>query len=44
MAKDRNFDLFGAQMAQKLHEPRVFYPSGHCHETVTNAHVSAHFR
>ena len=28
----------------KLHEPRIFYPSGHWPETVTNAHVSAHFR
>ena len=27
-----------------LHEPRIFYPSGHWPETVTNAHVSAHFR
>ena len=28
----------------QLHEPRIFYPSGHWPETVTNAHVSAHFR
>ena len=28
----------------KLHEPRIFYPRGHWPETVTNAHVSAHFR
>ena len=27
-----------------LHDPRIFYPSGHWPETVTNAHVSAHFR
>ena len=28
----------------QLHEPRIFYPSGHWPETVTNVHVSAHFR
>ena len=28
----------------ELHEPRIFYPSGHWPETVTNAHVSTHFR
>ena len=28
----------------ELHEPRIFYPSGHWPETVINAHVSAHFR
>ena len=28
----------------QLHEPWIFYPSGHWPETVTNAHVSAHFR
>ena len=28
----------------ELHEPRIFYPSGHWPETVTNAHISAHFR
>ena len=28
----------------QLHEPRIFDPSGHWPETVTNAHVSAHFR
>ena len=28
----------------QLYEPRIFYPSGHWPETVTNAHVSAHFR
>ena len=28
----------------ELHEPRIFYPSGHWPETVANAHVSAHFR
>ena len=28
----------------QLHEPRIFYPSGHWPETVTNAHVSAHLR
>ena len=28
----------------QLHEPRISYPSGHWPETVTNAHVSAHFR
>ena len=28
----------------QLHEPRIFYPSGHWPEIVTNAHVSAHFR
>ena len=28
----------------QLHEPRIFYPSVHWPETVTNAHVSAHFR
>ena len=27
----------------KLHEPRIFYPSGHWPESVTNAHVSAYF-
>ena len=27
----------------QLHEPRIFYPSGHWPETVTKAHVSAHF-
>ena len=27
----------------QLHEPRIFYPSAHWPETVTNAHVSAHF-
>ena len=27
----------------QLHEPRIYYPSGHWPETVTNAHVSAHF-
>ena len=27
----------------ELHKPRIFYPSGHWPETVTNAHVSAHF-
>ena len=32
-----------ASIAQ-LHEPRIFYPSGHWPETVKNAHVSAHFR
>ena len=32
------------QAALPLHEPRIFYPSGHWPETVTNAHVSAHFR
>ena len=29
---------------EQLHEPRIFYPSGHWPETVTYAHVSAHFR
>ena len=33
-----------AKFRNKLHEPRIFYPSGHWPETVTNAHVSAHFR
>ena len=28
----------------QLHEPRIFYLSGHWPETVTNSHVSAHFR
>ena len=28
----------------ELHEPWIFYPSGHWPEIVTNAHVSAHFR
>ena len=28
----------------KWHESRIFYPSGHWPETLTNAHVSAHFR
>ena len=28
----------------ELHEPRIFYPSGHWPETVLNAHVSARFR
>ena len=28
---------------KQLHDPRIFYPSGHWPETVTNAHVSAHF-
>ena len=28
----------------QLHEPRIFYPSGHWPETLTNARVSAHFR
>ena len=28
----------------QLHEPRIFYLSGHRPETVANAHVSAHFR
>ena len=27
----------------QLHKPRIFYPSGHWPETVTNAHVSVHF-
>ena len=29
---------------KQLHEPRVFYLSGHRPETVANAYVSAHFR
>ena len=32
------------QNDDQLHEPRIFYPSGHWPETVTNVHVSAHFR
>ena len=36
--------IWGPKVAPKLHEPRIFYPNGHWHETVTNAHVSAHFR
>ena len=28
----------------ELHEPRIFYPSGHCSETTTNTHVSTYFR
>ena len=32
------------KMELELHEPRIFYPSGHWSETVTNAYVSAHFR
>ena len=28
----------------QLHEPRIFYPSGHWPETVTKTYVSAHFR
>ena len=32
------------QPPEELHEPRIFYPSGHRPETVTNAHVSTHFR
>ena len=35
-------DLYSHQIL--LHEPRIFYPSGHWPETVTNAHVSTHFR
>ena len=31
-------------MLTHLHEPWIFYPSGHWPETVTNVHVSAHFR
>ena len=37
----------GSRMTEcwaKLHEPRIFYPSGHWPETVTNARVSARFR
>ena len=33
-----------SQINSELHEPRIFYSSGHWPETVTNAHVSAHFR
>ena len=32
------------ELDAQLHEPRIFYPSGHWPETVTNAHVCAHFR
>ena len=28
----------------KLHQPQIFYPSGHWCETVTNVHVSVHYR
>ena len=46
-------DIFSALLAicagnspvtGELHEPRIFNPSGHWPETVTNAHLSAHFR
>ena len=36
--------LLSVFLRVQLHEPRIFYPSGHWPETVTNAHVSAHFR
>ena len=26
------------------HEPRIFFPSGHCPETAANTHVSTYFR
>ena len=32
-----------SRLRNQLHEPRIFYPSGYWPETVTNAHVSAHF-
>ena len=43
----RNFStrlLYLNETDTELHEPQIFYPSGHWPETVTNAHVSAHFR
>ena len=36
--------IYAGHALEQLHEPRIFYPSGHWPETVTNAHVSAHFR
>ena len=39
-----NCSLSSSTFMSQLHEPRIFNPSGHWPETVTNTHVSAHFR
>ena len=42
---NNTFENLGATQATlQLHEPRIFYPSGHWPETVTNSHVSANLR
>ena len=38
------YDVYSETLTNQLHEPRIFYPSGHWPETVANTHVSAHFR